>query len=148
MMPPRMMICWVVMLCGVANLPICSADIKARKAVLCDLQTSIKAGETRSVRVDGIYSDGFEMGVLTNARCPSERTWVELDLRSLVNNELLKSSLDSKGYANVTLEGEFFGPPIPDQKLPEQIRRSYHPGWGHLGAFNTKLVVHFIRSVN
>jgi hypothetical protein len=145
---PRMIICWVVLQCIGMNTPICSGELKARKASLCDLQRSIKAGETRSVRVDGIYSDGFEMGVLTNAGCSSQRTWVELDLRSVSNKEVLKSTLDSKGHANVTLEGEFFGPALPDQKLPEPVRKSYHPGWGHLGAFSTKLVVHFIRSVD
>jgi len=49
--------------------------------------------------------------------------------------------------AYVVLEGEFYGPPLPDPKLPEPIRKSYHPGWGHLAAFKTKLVVHTIRDV-
>ena len=87
------------------------------------------------------------MGVLSNAACSSQRTWVELDLRSTVNKETLRSILDSRGHADVVFEGEFFGPGRPDPNLPEAIRKSYEPGWGHLGAFKTKLVVHVIRSV-
>jgi len=97
--------------------------------------------------VEGIYSDGFEMGVLTDAACPSERTWVELDLQSTVNKEMLRSMLDTAGKAKVVFEGEFYGPGVPDPKLPEAIKKSYQPGWGHLGAFRTKLVVHAIQSV-
>ncbi len=44
-------------------------------------------------------------------------------------------------------EGEFFGPARRDPNLPEAIRKSDHPGWGHLGAFKTKLVIHVILSV-
>jgi hypothetical protein len=58
---------------------------------------------------------------------------------------MLRSILDSKGHANVVFEGEFFGPARPDPNLPDAIRKSDHPGWGHLGAFRTKFVVHVIR---
>jgi hypothetical protein len=95
----------------------------------------------------GVYSDGLEMGVLTDPACPSQHTWVELDLRSTAKKEILRSVLNSRGQANVLFEGEFFGPGRPDPNLPEAIRKSYEPGWGHLGAFKTKLVVHLIRSV-
>lgn len=44
-------------------------------------------------------------------------------------------------------EGEFYGPGLPDPNLPEAIKKSYQPGWGHLGAFRTKLVVQAIQSV-
>jgi hypothetical protein len=145
---PTTIICWVVFLWIGMNTPLCAGERNARKASLCNLQRSLKVGETRSVRVDGIYSDGFEMGVLTSAGCPSQRTWVELDLRASSNKEILKSRLDSEGHAKVTVEGEFFGPARPDENLPELIRKSYHPGWGHLGAFRTKLVVHLILNVD
>jgi hypothetical protein len=36
---------------------------------------------------------------------------------------------------------------MPDPKLPEAILKNYHPGWGYLGAFKTRLVVHAIREV-
>lgn len=117
------------------------------KASLCALQRDAKEGERRSVQVAGIYSEGLEMGVLTDAACPSQGTWVELDLRSMENKEILRSVMDSKGHADVVFEGEFFGPERPDSNLPESIRKSYKPGWGHLGAFKTKLVVHVIRNV-
>ncbi|MGA2898543.1 MAG: hypothetical protein ABSE27_13240 [Acidobacteriaceae bacterium] len=55
--------------------------------------------------------------------------------------------LDTAGKAEVVFDGEFYGPGVPDPKLPEAIKKSYQPGWGHLGAFRTKLVVHAIQSV-
>jgi hypothetical protein len=114
---------------------------------LCDLQRAAKQGEQRSVQVGGIYSDGFEMGVLTDATCPAEHTWVELDLQSATNKEMLRSMLETAGQADVVFKGEFYGPGVPDPKLPESIKKSYQPGWGHLGAFRTKLVVRAIQSV-
>lgn len=115
---------------------------------LCDLQRSAKQGERRLVRVRGIYSSGFKMGVLADAACPSQHTWVELDLKSDTNKGMLRSVLAAYGRADVVFEGEFYGPGIPDPKLPESIRKSYLPGWGHLGAFSTKLVVRAIEHVN
>jgi hypothetical protein len=142
------------MICGVFWLLICisspiasGAESTPSKASLCDLQRVAKEGEQRSVQVTGVYSAGLDMGVLTAPACPSQQTWVELDLQSPANKEKLRSVLDSKGRADVVFEGEFFGPARPDPNLPEAIRKSYHPGWGHLGAFKTKLVVHEIRSV-
>lgn len=116
-------------------------------ASLCYLQRQAKQGERQNVRVEGLYSNGLEVGVLTDSACPSQRTWVEFDLRSKENKDLLRSTLDTKGHARVVFEGEFFGPGKPDPNLPEAIRKSYQPGWGHLGAFKTKLVVHVIQSV-
>jgi len=52
--------------------------------------------------------------------------------------------MDTSGKVNVVFEGEFYGPPEPDPKLPESIRKVYHPGGGHLGSFKTKLVVSVI----
>jgi hypothetical protein len=139
------MIRWLVWLMIGVSTQICAAESAPAKASLCDLQRSVKEGEQRSVQVAGIYGDGFEMGVLTDPACPSQHTWVELDLRSTANKEMLRSILDSKGHANVVFEGEFFGPARPDPNLPDAIRKSDHPGWGHLGAFRTKFVVHVIR---
>lgn len=139
---------WLLSLLLGMNVNVCvAAPIPPDKEPLCDLQRTAKQGEHRLVQVSGIYSDGFEMGVLTDTACPSERTWVELDLKSTANKEKLRSMLDKAGKAEVVFEGEFYGPGMPDPKLPEAIRKSYQPGWGHLGAFKTKLVVHAIRAV-
>jgi hypothetical protein len=131
----------------ITGLIVSGAESVLRKASLCDLQRGAKEGEHHSVQVAGVYSFGLEAGVLTATACPSQQTWVEFDLQSAANKEKLRSLLDSKDRADVVFEGEFFGPARPDPNLPEAIRKSYHPGWGHLGAFRTKLVVHVIRSV-
>ena len=55
--------------------------------------------------------------------------------------------LDRSRRAYVVVEGAFYGPPLPDPKLPETVKKQYHPGWGDLAAFPTKLVVHRIDSV-
>jgi hypothetical protein len=50
--------------------------------------------------------------------------------------------------ARVVVEGEFYSPPLPDSELPETVKKQYHPGWGHLAAFPTKIVVYRIDSVS
>jgi hypothetical protein len=140
-------ILWLLPLLLGINVPFCTVAPTPEKVPLCGLQRAAKQGERRSVRVGGIYSGGFEMSVLTDPACPSEHTWVELDLQSTTNKETLRSLVDTAGRADVVFDGEFYGPGIPDPKLPEAIRKSYQPGWGHLGAFRTKLVVHAIQNV-
>lgn len=100
-----------------------------------------------SVRVSGTYGPGLDHTVLEEPSCSSEGTWVELQLQSNQNKEKLRKMLDQSKRARVLVEGEFYGPPLPDPKLPEPIRKSYQPGWGHLAAFKTKLVVHAILDV-
>ena len=68
-------------------------------------------------------------------------------MRSKENKNKLRELLSRSRRAYVEVEGEFYGPPLPDPKLPEAIKKDYHPGWGHLAAFKTKLVVHAIRDV-
>lgn len=138
---------WVLLLLLGLNVNACAAAPTPEKVPLCDLQRTAKQGEHRPVQVSGIYGSGFEGSVLTDAACPSQYTWVEFDLNSTANNEKLRSMVDKAGKAEVVFEGEFYGSPVPDPKLPEAIRKDYHPGWGHLGAFKTKLVVHAIRDV-
>ena len=138
---------WLFPLLMSVNIKLCVAAPPRHKARLCDLQRTAKQGERRAVEVKGTYSDGFEMGVLTDPACPSEHTWVELDLHSGTNKRKLQTMLETARQAVVVFQGEFYGPGVPDPKLPEAIRDSYQPGWGHLGAFRTKLVVHSIRSV-
>ncbi len=114
---------------------------------LCVLQKQVAEGEHETVRVSGVYGPGLDHTVMEDAECPGESTWVELALRSQDNKEKLRKLLDSSRRAFVVVEGEFYGPPLPDPKLPEAVRKDYHPGWGHLAAFKTKLVVHAIRDV-
>jgi hypothetical protein len=94
-----------------------------------------------------MFGDGVDMGVLTNSACPTGYTWVELALQSNQNRNKYVQTLKNSGHAQVVFSGEFYGPPAPDSHLPDSIRRNYHPGWGHLGAFQTKLVVYKIESV-
>ena len=118
-----------------------------RTTSLCFLQKQVAEGKHETVRVSGMYGPGLDHPVLQDPSCPAEGTWVELSLRSNQNKEKLRKFLDRSHRAYVVVEGEFYGSPLPDPKLPEAIRKSYHPGWGHLAAFKTKLVVHAIRDV-
>jgi hypothetical protein len=105
-----------------------------------------------NVTVSGVYEGGLgnsgpALGTLDDSACPKETTWIEIALQSTENRKELKEILDKSGRAYVVFEGELSGPPVPDPKLPDTIRKNLHPGWGHLGAFKTKLVVHEIREV-
>ncbi|MFZ0963301.1 MAG: hypothetical protein WAO35_20770 [Terriglobia bacterium] len=124
-----------------------SAPKEPQASSLCSLQQEISAGNHENVRVSGIYGPSLDHTVLVGPSCPEEGTWVELALQSNRNKEKLRKMLDHSRRAYVVVEGEFYGPPLPDPRLPESIRRSYHPGWGHLGAFKTKLAAHAIREV-
>jgi hypothetical protein len=125
-----------------------SPSPKEPKAMsLCFLQKKVTEGNHETVRVSGVFSEGLEIGTLEDAACPAEATWVELALRSQQNKEKLRRFLDRSRRAHVVVEGEFYGPPLPDPKLPDAIRKAYHPGWGHLAAFRTKLVVHVVWDV-
>ena len=94
-----------------------------------------------SVRVSGLFITGPEGEILQDPSCPNEYTWVELDLTSEHNKKKLSGIVDSSQSADVVFSGVFYGPPLPDPKLPESLRKVYHPGWGHMGAFRTQLVV-------
>lgn len=138
--------CLLFMLTGMC-MQVSAAAPMLNTVPLCDLQRTVKQGEQQSVHVGGIYITGYEGNVLTDTACSSQSTWVEFDLQSTANKEMLRSILDTTGRAEVVFEGEFYGRGIPDPKLPEVIRKSYQPGWGHLSAYRTKLVVHSIQSV-
>ena len=64
-----------------------------------------------------IYGPSLDCTVLEDADCPNESTWVELALRSQEKKEKLRKILDSSRRAFVVVEGEFYGPPLPDPKL-------------------------------
>jgi hypothetical protein len=116
---------------------------------LCELQKTATEGSRQTVRVSGVFSEGIDRGVLTDPECSAgNQTWVELQPQSQVEKDQLRRVLAKSPKAKLVFIGEFFGPPKPDQKLPPAIRENYHPGWGHLGAFRTKIVVTEIESVS
>lgn len=126
----------------------CFAQAKEKESKsLCSLQQNAAEGSSQTVRVSGLYGPSLDHAVLEEPSCSNEGTWVELELQSNQNKKELRKILDRSRRAYVVFEGDFYGPPIPDPKLPEAFRKSYHPGWGHLAAFKTKLVVHTIREV-
>lgn len=126
-----------------AQLP--SGNQKAES--LCILQKNVVQGKHRTVHISGLYGPGLNHTVLEAPSCSAEGTWAELDLHSGRNKERLRKLLDKSRRAFVVVEGEFYGPPLPDPNLPEAIRKNFYPGWGHLAAFKTKIVVHAIVEV-
>ena len=134
----------VTILLGCATL---SSDGQSKPQSLCSLP-QLAPGAHRSVRIAAIAESGTDMGVLTDASCPSvQPTWFELSLKSERNRNKLHNQIEKSGKAAVALSGQLYGPPQPDPKLPESIRKNYHPGWGHLGSFPMKVVVFHIDSV-
>ena len=130
----------------------CFGQSKQAHTSLCSLQGKVAEGDHMSVKVSGVYEGGLgdkglAMGMLEDSACPDQSAWIEIVLQSKLNRKKLSRFLDQSDRAYVVFEGELYGPPLPDPKLPEAIRNAYHPGWGHLGAFRTKLVVHAIRYV-
>jgi hypothetical protein len=135
-----------------ASVTVAESQSKQLRISLCSSQGKVAEGEHLTVAVAGIYQGGLgdsgpAMGVLYDDACPDQNAWVEIDLQSSVNRKKLNQLLERSDRARVVFEGELYGPPAPDPKLPEAIRKAYHPGWGHLGAFKTKLVVRVIREV-
>jgi hypothetical protein len=133
----------------VVLLAVASFGQSASDDSLCMLQQKVTDGEHLHVRVAGVLGVGLDQGILTDAACP-ETTWVELALENKKNRKKLVSILDhSQHYeAYVVFEGELYGPSLPDPKLPEAIRKSYRPWWGHLNCCRTKLVVRGILAVS
>ena len=129
----------------------------AQFAPLCELQTQAAQGEHRTVRVEGVFLAGLEGQYLVTSDCSGRSTSIEFALKShhlwkqlveMSNGTTTKKHVSGDGDAVlVVFEGEFYGPQVPDPKLPEAIRKVYHPGWDHNNASMTKLVVHAIQSV-
>lgn len=125
------------------------------RASLCDLQTQVQQGEHRTVRVEGIYMSGSEHQFLMAEQCSGARTRVDFDLKNrrlwttlvrMTNKtDRQRHVVGSVDPVLVVFEGEFYGPPKPDPKLPDNIRGVYHPGWD--AEAMTKIVVHEIVSV-
>jgi hypothetical protein len=123
---------------------------------LCELQTKVGQGAHRTVRVEGVYLAGLEGQLLVAAGCSGRSTDVEFALKS---HRLWKRLVQMSNKTNtrrhvfgdsdpvlVAFEGEFYGPRVPDPKLPEAIRRIYNPAWDNHDSM-TKLAVHVILSV-
>jgi len=138
----------IAALCGMCFLAVVSSGQSTSEDSLCSLQQKVAEGERLAVRVAGVFSEGLDMGILSDAAC-SETTWVELALENKRNRKKLGAVLDRSRHSEalVVFEGELYGPPTPDPKLREAIRRAYHPWWGHLNCCRTKLVVRKILEV-
>jgi hypothetical protein len=139
-----------------ALVPVCARPQPVAQIDLCELQTSVPEGAHRTVRVEGIFLPGMEGQELVDPHCSSRSTFVDfvgmpsnrmLDrLWKITDKRLRKAHVHGDGVpVHVIFEGEFFGPPAADPKLPESIRRNYHPGWDSNS--KTKLVVSKILSV-
>lgn len=134
----------VTILLGCAAL---SSNAQSKLQSVCSLP-QLAPGAHQRVRVTAIAESGTDMGVLTDASCPSvQPTWFELSLKSERNRNKLHDQIEKSGKAAVVLSGELYGPPQPDPKLPEPFRSKYNQGWGHLGSFPMKVVVFHIDSV-
>jgi hypothetical protein len=137
-----------IVMCFAAGM--CLAQTQLQTSSLCNLQEKVGQGEHTKVRVSGVYSRGLENSTLDDPACPVvpyQSTWVDLALQSKQNQKKLDQLLDKSGRASVVFEGEFYGSPLPDPKLPESLQKGFPPHWGHLGCCRTKLVVHVIREV-
>jgi len=121
------------------------AQAHAPVSSLCDLQERMAQGERRAVRVEGVFLNGTDVRYLVVPGCSGRSTLIEFTLKTRRNwAKLLGMSSDFR-QTIVIFEGDFLGPPVPDPKLPEGIRKVYHPGWDSNAA--TKMIVHTILSV-
>jgi hypothetical protein len=123
---------------------------------LCDLQMQVAQGEHRTVRVEGVFLGGIEGNAFVNAGCSGRSTYIEFELKNqkhkkrfwhLVDKTNLRMHWIGDGYpVLVVFDGEFYGPPVPDPRMPENVRKFYHPPWGNAHEM-TKMVVYSILSV-
>jgi hypothetical protein len=133
--------------CSIAGTCLAQAG---RDMSLCSLQNKVAQGEHIHVRTSGVYSVGPENSTLVDPTCPVapyQSTWVEFDLKTKRNDKKLKDLLEHSQKVYLATEGDLYGPPLPDPKLPETLQKGFPPHWGHLGCCRTKLVVHVIREV-
>ena len=129
-----------------------SSDLQA--VALCELQTKLAQGEQRNVRVEGVYLSGLEGQYLVTSGCSGRSTSIEFELKThRLWKELVRLSNRTNTAKHVygdgdpilvVFEGEFYGPRVPDPKLPEAFRKNYHPGWDPMNVSMTKMVVHSI----
>ena len=137
-----------ITICFVATT--CLAQTARKTSSLCSLQEKVAQGEHMNVRVSGVYSVGPENSTLDDPECPVapyQSTWVEFDLQMKRNDKKLRKLLEHSQRVYLVSEGEFYGPPLPDPKMPESLQKTFRAHWGHLGCCRTKLVVHVIWDV-
>jgi len=144
----------LVAICFVAKQSIAQAQLPVLS--LCDLQVQVAQGEHRPVQVEGVFLSGLEGQDLVNAGCSGRSTYIEFALKTHQRWKRLerlsnktnrrKHWLGDGDAVLVIFKGEFYGPQTPDPKLPEWIRKFYHPAWGNADEM-TKLVVYSILSV-
>jgi hypothetical protein len=126
-------------------------------APLCELQANLMQGTMRDVRVEGVYLSGLEGQYLVTSDCSGRSTYIEFELKThRLWKQLLKLSNQTNGKKHVhgngdpvlvVFEGTIYGPQIPDPKLPEALRKNYHPGWDPMNASMTKMVDRAIQKV-
>lgn len=116
---------------------------------LCPLATGVAAGTHARAVVLAIFVSGAEASFLYDPRCEqgAPLTWVEFGPHVRNNKRKLERILKKSGRAIVELEGEIWGPRVPDRRLPEGIRQIAPTGWGHLSAYRTRFVVRAIKHV-
>jgi hypothetical protein len=125
----------------------CFAQTRNEASSLCSLRGKVAEGTHVSVRVSGTYSQDAENRTLTDSACATQYTWIEFKLKTTENEIALQNSLGSSRQARVVFEGDFYGPPKPDPKLPDALRKAVQPSWGPLSCCETRLVVYRIREV-
>src|SRR5689334_346347 len=109
---------------------LCFASADERISSLCDVQRTASPGAHFKVRVSGIFTQRLEISELDDPACtfvPYGSTWVELALESKKNQKKLNQLLEKSGRASVVFEGEFYGSPLPDPKLPEGVQKGFPP---------------------
>jgi hypothetical protein len=149
--------CVLLCLGQVAVHLVAQSPSRLQLSLLCELQTNLSQGEHRTVRVEGVYLAGLESQYLVTAGCSGRSTDIEFELKShrlwkrlvkLSNETNTRKRVSGDGDpVRVIFEGEFFGPMLPDSRMPETVRKNYHPGWDSQNASMTKLVVHAILTV-
>lgn len=126
----------------------CRAKEEHKTPSLCTLAAKTARGAHINAQIQGIYEQGLESTTLRDPACPNVLTWIEFALQTKRNWTKLQGQVDRSGEAYVFFEGEFYGPPLPDHKLPEPLRKAFPPLWGHMSCCPTRLVVHSIQSVS
>lgn len=140
-----------VLACGQSGEP-----PKMQLSSLCDLQVQSKAGDRRIVQIEGVYLSGMEgASYILVPECSMQSTYVEFNLKTRKNWDLLRSLISEKRDKGkigdgspilVVFEGEFFGPPLPNPTWPDWFRKAYHPGWDSNA--KTKIIVYSINSAS
>jgi hypothetical protein len=126
------------------------------RSSLCKLQANAREGERQEVQVEGVLLAGLEGAYLVVAHCSGQATMLDFEqVKDHKKLDRMWRMVDRPNSARgvhgdgapvlVVFEGEFYGPPVPDQRLPGPIKKVYYPGWDNNAT--TKLVVYRVLSV-